>query len=577
MRTLQPALLSCAWLCACSGISGQGTLEPVDADEPSSTGAENRPAPAAASRVADQRPIPPLVAPEAASTAPVATPTLTRLSVLQWANTIRDLLPLSELGDLDDALTKDAVVRFDNEADSLFVGQDLHNDLQREAERLAALVVADAAALARLLPADAPVDPSAQAEAYVRAFGRRAYRRPLSADEVQDYLDLYEQGPTLAPGLGAFEAGVRVTLEAFLQSVPFLYRTSLGVDALSERARLTDYEVASNLAYALTDHPPDALLAEAADLGALGSADAIAAHVRRLLPTPAGKAAVDRFFFQYFGLGQYDTLQKDPAIAPQFTDATGPLLHEEEQRLLQYLFSQDLGLREIFTTPVGFVNAPLAKLYGLPGTFAEDTWTEVAFDPEERPGILTRLGFVAYFAYQDRPNSIKRGANLNSRILCNELSPPPNIVLPAYPEPDPTLSNREQISGLTEGCGATCHVPFINPAGFAFENFDGLGNYRDTENGNPIDASGEYVFKEGPKQFANVAEFNQALAESSQAHACYTLKWAANLFSRLPRQGDEELAKRLAQRSIAEHLSSADVVIALLTDEAFVTRVQGPK
>lgn len=578
MRTALPILLAWASLLACTAGVGDAPMRAVLGDEqspspagmgaPSTTGIE-----ASGEQPAPNPVLEPLPPPE--SRAPVATPTLTRLSGLQWANTVRDLLPIAGLGDLDNALTKDAVVRFDNEADSLFVGQDLHNDLQSEAERLAGLVVADPSAIEQLVPAGAPADGTGRAEAYLRFFGRRAYRRPLAEDELQDYLALFQRGPALTVGLGAFEAGVRVTLEAFLQAIPFLYRTAFGGEAVEGRARLTDHEVASNLAYALTDHPPDEDLSAAADSGDL-SVEALTSQAERLIASDAGHAAVDRFFFQYFGLGQYDTLQKDPAIAPEFTDQTGALLHAADQQLLQHLFSQNLGLREIFTTSVGFVDASLAGLYGLEGAVAEQGWTQVTFDANERPGILTRLGFLAYFGYQDRPNSIKRGANLNSRILCNELSPPPNIVLPPLPQPDPTLTNREQIAALTEGCGAACHVPFINPAGFAFENFDGLGRYRETENGKPIDASGSYTFHEGKKAFADVAGFSEALAESQQAHACYTEKWAANLFARQPRQADKELARRLAQRSIDERLSSIDLVIALVTDETFVTRVEAP-
>jgi hypothetical protein len=498
-----------------------------------------------------------------------------RLSTLQWANTIRDLLQLPDPGDLDNALTKDAVVRFDNEADSLFVSQALHDDLQEEAERLAGLVTADPTAVARLVPAGAPSDTVGKASAYIQDFGRRVYRRPLTASEVQDYLTLFNQGPTLTTGMGAFEAGMRVTLEAFLQSPYFLYRTGFGGAAVAGHARLTDYEIAANLSYALTNGPPDATLAAAADQSALADADAITAQAKRLLPSDAGKAAVNRFYFQYFGLGQYDTLQKDPMVAPQFTAATGPLLDNEAQQLLQYLFSQNLGLQEIFTTPVGLVNAPVASLYGLPGSFDANTWTQVTFAAPARPGILSRLGFLAYYGHEALQDTIHRGANINSRILCTELSPPPNIQIPPLPAQDPTKTNRELVTEFTETCGAACHVPYINPAGFAFENFDGLGTYRTVENGKPIDSSGEYSFEDGPKKFANLDEFTQLLAHSSQAHNCYTKKWAADLYARIPRQADENLAAALAQKSISDHLSSIDVVLALVSDDAFVTRVEG--
>jgi Protein of unknown function (DUF1592)/Protein of unknown function (DUF1588)/Protein of unknown function (DUF1595)/Protein of unknown function (DUF1585)/Protein of unknown function (DUF1587) len=562
----------------CTGLAGNGTdgMGPIGATN-GGAGSMTPPAMNAAGNAGTSSPNAAAGAggagSTAPSTAPIATPALARLSTLQWANTVRVLLQLSDPGDLDNALTKDAVVRFDNEADSLFVGQDLHDDLQSEAERLAALVTATPASVAKLVPAGAPTDTAGKAQAYLKDFGRRAFRRPLTADEMQTYVTLFNQGPTLTTGMGAFEAGMRVTLEAFLQSPDFLYRTSIGGTALAGKARLNDFEIAANLSYALTNYPPDTTLAAAADQSALGAAGALETQAKRLIATDSGKSAVDRFFFQYFGLGQYDTLQKDPTIAPQFTETTGPQLHAEAQQLLQYLFAQNLGLKDIFTTTVGFVNAPVAKLYGLTGTFNADSWTQVSMD--QRPGVLSRLGFLSYYAHQTLQDSIHRGANINSRILCTELSPPPNVVIPALPAQDPTLTNRELVTSFTEGCGRACHTPFINPAGFAFESFDGIGTFRTTENGKPIDTSGTYAFQDGPKSFANLAEFTQLLASSPQAHACYNKKWAADLYARLPRQSDETVIADLTQRSVAQHLSSQDVVLALVTNDAFSTRIQG--
>jgi Protein of unknown function (DUF1592)/Protein of unknown function (DUF1588)/Protein of unknown function (DUF1595)/Protein of unknown function (DUF1585)/Protein of unknown function (DUF1587) len=564
----------------CTGLAGNGSdsMGPIGA---TTGGAGSVPPPAmnAAGNAGTTSPTPGAgagaggVGSTPASTAPVATPTIARLSTLQWANTVRALLQLPDPGDLDNSLTKDAVVRFDNEADSLFVSQDLHDDLQSEAERLAALVTATPANVAKLVPAGAPSDTAGKAKAYIQDFGRRAYRRPLTADEVQAYTTLFNQGPTLTSGMGAFEAGMRVTLEAFLQAPDFVYRTSIGGAAVAGKAHLNDYEIAANLSYALTNSPPDATLSAAADQSALSAAGAIEAQAKRLIATDGGKSAVDRFFFQYFGLGQYDTLQKDPAIAPQFTAATGPQLHAEAQQLLQYLFAQNLGLKEIFTSTVGFVNAPVAKLYGLSGTFDANSWTQVTL--EQRPGVLSRLGFLSYYAHQTLQDSIHRGANINSRILCTELSPPPGIAIPPLPAQDPSQTNRELVTAFTEGCGRACHTPYINPAGFAFESFDGVGAYRSTENGKPIDTSGSYTFEAGPKSFANLAEFTQLLASSPQAHACYTKKWAADLYARKPRQNDEAVIATLAQRSVDQHLSSQDVVLSLVTNDAFSTRIEG--
>ncbi|MFL5303877.1 MAG: DUF1592 domain-containing protein [Polyangia bacterium] len=510
--------------------------------------------------------------------APVGTPTIARLSEVQWANSVRDLLLLPDPGNLT-LPTADAVVRLDNEADSLFVNQPLHDDLQAAAQRLAGQVAADTTAINRLLPANAPTDATGKATAFIQTFGRRAYRRPLTSSEVQAYLTLFNQGPSLTTGLSTFAAGVRVTVEAFLQSPNFLYRTGFGGTATQGKSRLTDYEIAANLAYALTNSTPDATLSAAADAGQLKTTDAIATQAKRLIATTAGKAAVDRFYFQFFGLGQYDTLEKDPSVAPKFTTAVGPMLDSETQQFLQYIFGQSGTLRDIFTSQVTFVNSTVASLYGLTGSYSATTWKQVSLDAT-RPGVLTRLGFLAYYGHDGTTqDSIHRGVYINRRLLCKDMSPPPGVVLPTIPPVTGTnQTNRQIVNGITGPgtCGASCHGVYINPAGFAFENFNGIGAYQATENGQTVDASGSYPFTDGTKTFTNQADFSKALAESQQLHACYATSWTADLYARIPRAGDLTAAAAAAQSSLKQNISSSDLVIALVTNDAFVTRVEGP-
>jgi Protein of unknown function (DUF1592)/Protein of unknown function (DUF1588)/Protein of unknown function (DUF1595)/Protein of unknown function (DUF1587) len=521
------------------------------------------------------------VADDAAATGtppPVGTPTVARLSELQWANSVRDLLPLPNPANPTLA-TADAVVRLDNEADSLFIGQNLHDDLQSAAENLAAEVAGSAAAIASLVPVGAPTDATGQATAFIQAFGRRAFRRPLTTDEVQSYLTLFNQGPMLTTGYSAFAAGVRVTLEAFLQSPYFLYRTGFGGTAVQGRSRLTDYEIAANLSYALTNSIPDATLSAAADQGALETSAAISAQATRLLATAAGKAAVDHYYFQFFGLGQYDTLEKNATVAPQFTSAVGPMLDSETAQFLQYVFSQNGTLRDIFTSPVTFVNSTVAGLYGLAGTFSASTWTQVTLD-STRPGLLTRLGFLAYYGHDGTTqDSIHRGVYINRRLLCKNLSPPPGVVLPTIPPVTGTNeTNRQIVTSITGAgtCGASCHGVFINPAGFAFENFNGLGTYETTENGQPVDSSGSYPFTEGVKSYTSEIDFSRALSESEQLHTCYASGWASDLYARIPRADDLAAAGAVAQSSLSKNISSAALILALTTNDAFVTRVEAP-
>jgi hypothetical protein len=168
---------------------------------------------------------------------------------------------------------------------------------------------------------------------------------------------------------------------------------------------------------------------------------------------------------------------------------------------------------------------------------------------------------------------------INGRVLCKLMSPPPGIVIPVLPDPSTTTTqtNRQVVNGITGPgtCGAGCHATFINPAGFAFENFNGIGAFHSVENGLPVDPSGEYPFNDGAKSFASPAEFNKALADSAQAHACYATKWAANLFTRIPREGDLKAAAAAAESSLKDNISSFDLIVKLVSDDAFVTRVEG--
>ncbi|MES1209210.1 MAG: DUF1588 domain-containing protein, partial [Pseudomonadota bacterium] len=211
--------------------------------------------------------------------------------------------------------------------------------------------------------------------------------------------------------------------------------------------------------------------------------------------------------------------------------------------------------------------------------YSATTWKQVNLDAT-RPGVLTRLGFLAYYGHDGTTqDSIHRGVYINRRLLCKDMSPPPGVVLPTIPPVTGTnQTNRQIVTSITGPgtCGASCHGVYINPAGFAFENFNGIGAYQTTENGQTVDASGTYPFTEGTKSFTNQADFSKALAESQQLHACYATSWTADLYARIPRTGDLAAAATAAQSSLTQNISSSDLVIALVTNDAFVTRVEGP-
>lgn len=502
----------------------------------------------------------------------VPTARMARLSRVQWSNTLRDLLGLSDISDVERDVIGDPVVGFDNDVEALFVSNTLRADLYVAADKLATRVVSDAAALARLVPADAPSDLAGKARAFVSGFGLRALRRPLTDAEVTTYLGLFDQGPTLYPSSEPFAAGATLVIQALLQSPHFLYRTELGTAVVDGKIALDDYEVASKLSYALANTLPDDELFGAAARHELGSPEAVLAQANRLLSSARGVTARDHFHFQVFRLGAYDGIARDSTVFPEFTPSTPAAMREEVLAFLRYVFDQGKGVTEMYTAPVSFVNATLAPLYGLSG--GSNAFERIDLDPTQRAGLLTQPGFLSSYAVVNDPDTIHRGVFVNQRVLCVTLPPPdPNATGLAPLSND--MTNRERVDATTgDGtCGAGCHSSIINPPGFAFENFDAVGKFRTTDRGKPVNAASTYDFIDGPREFDGPIEFTRALAESVQPHACYAQNWLSYLNGRAVSELELPRVDYLARRSLAGTLPTRDLMLSIVTNPSFLSRL----
>ncbi len=503
------------------------------------------------------------------------TPRIARLSRKQWSNAVRDLLQLDDISDVDEEVSGDALTGFDSQADALYVTEQLRRQLADAAETLGDRVTADAAALARLVPADAPADAAGRARAFITAFGSRAFRRPLTEAEVTAHLALFDQGPTLYPGGDAFESGANLVIQAMLQSPHFLYRTELETaEAGATSVALSDYEVASKLALALTNTMPDDELFAAAAAGELQDRDSIATHARRLLEAEAGSEGIANFNFQVFRLGTYDGIDRDPTEFPEFTPETPAAMREEVQRFFDWVFAQGGGVKDFYTSPVGFVNSTLAPLYGLDGAFTNDTFTQVDLDPSQRSGFLTQAGFLSSYASGSDPDIIHRGVFIATRLLCVALPPPAPDAGPLI-DLQPDMTNRQRVEATTGvgTCGEGCHSALLNPLGYAFENYDVIGRYRTSERGLPINAADSYTLDGEVKNFTNGVELSQLLAESKQTHSCYTRNLMGYLHGRLMETTDEAMVDYYARLSRAGMLSLRDLELDIVTSDAFLTRL----
>jgi Protein of unknown function (DUF1592)/Protein of unknown function (DUF1588)/Protein of unknown function (DUF1595)/Protein of unknown function (DUF1587) len=505
-----------------------------------------------------------------------------RLSHTQLLNTYRDLLGITDVSAADSILTPDAVVGYDNEGDALYVTDLLWANLQQVAELYAHTVATTPTLLANLVPAGAPTDATGKATAFLQAFGLRAYRRPLTTAEVQTYLTLFNQGAALLGETDAFAAGVEVTLEAFLQSPQFIYRMELSDKVVAGRIPLDDYEVASKLSYAVTNTMPDAPLFAAAAQGAVADQADLTSQAQRLLATPSGTAQVEHFHFQMYGLGVYDGITKDPATYPKFTAATGPAMAQESLLFLDWVVNGGKGVADIYTSPVSFVNNLLAPTYGLKGTFTS-AFTQVNLDPTQRAGLMTQLGFLANEATTDNISTILRGAFVNTRIFCVVLPPPSPLARP-LPAITPGETDRQLVNGFTGPgtCAAGCHDSLINPPGFAFENYDAVGAFRTTDQGQTVDASGSYTFAApyGLQSWTTPIEFETVISKAPQVHECYVKNLASYLYGRpvadsatgnlLP--NDASYLQYLTQGSVSGGLAVKNMLLTIATDDNFLAR-----
>jgi hypothetical protein len=509
----------------------------------------------------------------------VASPRVARLSRQQWSNAVRDLLKLTDISDIDSGVSGDALVGFDDEADALYVTEQLRSELFDASEKLADKVTGDATALARLVPANAPTDAAGKAKAFITSFGQRAFRRSLTDAEVTTHVGLFNQGPTLYPGVDTFKAGASLVIQAMLQSPYFLYRTELGTPAAgATQVPLNDWEVGAKLALAITNTIPDDTLLAAAAAGQVHDKAGITAQANRLLGGAKGTAGLGNFNLQVYRLGTYDGITRDPTVFPDFTTNTPAAMKQEVLQFLNWIFTQNRGIKDFYTTPVGFVDSLLAPLYGVNGSFSSDpmTLTQVNLDPSQRSGLLTQAGFLSsYLGVGNEPDIIHRGVFIAERLLCKTLPPPDPKAAGTMIPVTPNLTNRQRVE-MTTGkgtCGEACHSALFNPLGYAFENYDAIGKYRTTDVGQPVNAADSYTFDGQLQSFNNGIELSNLLANAKETHACYVQNMMNYLHGRQLDPAEQPTVDYYARLSRAGMATLHDLELDVVTSDAFLNRL----
>jgi hypothetical protein len=353
------------------------------------------------------------------------------------------------------------------------------------------------------------------------AFGRRAFRRPLTADETTRFVTL---ATTIAakPGSSVL-SGMRHAVWAMLQSPSFLYRVELGAASAADAGRLkySDFENASRLAATLWGSVPDDTLLDAAAQGKLSAPADLRAQATRMLADPRVHRSLSAFVDDLYGKLELSEAIKDPAIFPAWTPTLRDAMQEElERRIDDVVFTQKGDFLALYESKATFVNNELAKYYGLPAQ-ATDGWRAATFPPDSpRAGLLGSGAILAGFALPQRTSPTARGRFVVQNLLCKTVpDPPPGIPpLPAMAGTTSTLRQKLELHRAAASCSA-CHA-LMDPLGFGMETFDSAGQYRTQDNGQPIDATGSV----DGAAFGGLAELGAAIHKHAVTGACLVSK-----------------------------------------------------
>jgi len=354
------------------------------------------------------------------------------------------------------------------------------------------------------------------ARALLKEFTYRAWRRPVSDEELERVMKLY----ALAALNGeTFHASVKHAMKGVLVSSSFLFRGEPSVVAQGPPGRgsalaqpIGDYELASRISYFLWSTAPDTELLHLAETGELRAN--LHQQVRRMLASDRSEALVDNFAGQWLQFRNLDAVHPDRKLFKTYTDGLRDAMIKETQMFFSNIMRQDRSLMDVLTGDYTFANELLARHYDLKEEVKGQQFRRVSLAGTPRRGVITHGSVLTLTSNPTRTSPVKRGKWVMENLLGCPPPPPPANVPPLDSENRQlkgTLRQRFEQHRESKSC-ASCHAP-LDPIGFSLENFDAIGAFRDKDGDAPVDASSAFV--NGPK-FTGSIELVELLARTRQ-------------------------------------------------------------
>ena len=405
---------------------------------------------------------------------------------------------------------------------------------------------------------------------------RRAFRRPSTEADVATLLGFFRQGR--AEG-GSFDAGIQLALERLVVDPEFLlriYRGPSGVEA-GEAYALDDLEVASRLSFFLWSSIPDEELLGLAEAGRLSDPEALVAQARRMLSDQRARdALVDGFAAQWLNLRLIPEQLADPDKYPDFDDSLLEAFEQETKLFIASNLRDDRPITELLSADYTYANERLARFYGIPGVYGSRPRRVELPNPEQRGGLLGQGGLMAITSYPDRTSPVLRGKWLLDNILgANPAPPPANVDTSLEQGTDAVaLGIRERLERHREDrlC-ASCHS-IIDPLGFALENFDATGAWRDIdERGLPVDTRGTWP---SGTELGGVSALRDLLLEyDEQFVRTVTEKLMSYALGRPLEYYDQPTVRRIVRDAGGGGARWSSIVLGIVNSPAFLMRRTG--
>jgi hypothetical protein len=418
----------------------------------------------------------------------------------------------------------------------------------------------------------APAEEQACAEKIIANLAHRAYRRPVVADEdLPALLALYKRGAQR----GGFEAGIRLALQTILVSPDFVFRSEVDPPDAARGSvhKVSDIELASRLSFFLWSSIPDEELLAVAERGGLSDKSMLQAQVRRMLADPRSQALVKNFVGQWLFLRNVPRVQPDSVAFPNFDDNLRQALETETELVVESTLREDRSVADLLTTDYTFVNQRLAEHYGIKGIYGNEFRRIPVTDPN-RQGLLGQASIMTVTSYPDRTAPTVRGKWVLEQLLGTPPPPPPPNV-PALKDDDnakaQTMRQRMESHRANPTCAA-CHR-LMDPIGFALENFDGIGRWRDAageEGTGAIDSSG--VLPDGTEFNGPTGLRDILLKRRTQFVETFTERLLTYGLGRGVEEYDAPVIRRIAREASADDQRWSAIILGIVNSNPFQMR-----